>query len=470
MNSYRQRLERWLQASRLRQAGVRFIRAQDVTAYLVGGTVRDALLGRESHDLDLAVPRGGLALARALADHVGGAYVPLDVERDVARVVAGSRRDRQHIDIAGLRAEGIIEDLWARDYTINAMAVLLSDDLGPLVDPTGGLDDLAERVLRVVRADSFEDDPLRILRGVRLRGALGFALTPDTESLARTWLPALARVSAERVRDELFRVLELADAATSLGYAASLGALGALVRGWRISDEASAQGLRTLAAFERVFGEWMIGCDVGSDPSGLPKAMASLGQYRARLGGIWSEALSADRSRWVLLKLAAFLASGEPGSDQATLVGKALHLSSRECRYLARAVAAADLSASHNQAQVPDALLIHRFFRQTGEPGLGGTAIAVVQALVSSSGAENDPSLAASVRRAMDLWRAWFEDSHGVVNPPQLLSGREVMEALGLQPGPAIGAALIALREAQVLGLVDTRKDAIRYLRQREKA
>src|SRR5262245_4059512 len=131
-------------------------------AYLVGGAVRDLLLGRPLVDLDLAVPRGALPLARRLADGLGAAFVTLDAERGVARVVWERDGRRLEVDVADFRAGDLEGDLRARDVTINAMALPLHGEYGQrLVDPAGGRDDLARRIVRLLAPAVLADDPLR---------------------------------------------------------------------------------------------------------------------------------------------------------------------------------------------------------------------------------------------------------------------------------------------------------------------
>ena len=170
--------------------------------------MRDALLGRPVHDLDFAVERNARAAARRVADSLKVAYYPLDVERDTGRVVAiqpdGSR---QVMDFALLQGADIYSDLSARDFTINAMALDLRHP-DQLIDPLGGAADLRSRQLRLCSATALEDDPVRILRGIRLASSLNYRLLPETLQRLRLALPGLPRVSPERVRDELFRILE----------------------------------------------------------------------------------------------------------------------------------------------------------------------------------------------------------------------------------------------------------------------
>jgi len=199
-------------------------------AALVGGTVRDALLKRAPADVDVdvAVPRGALDLARRVADRVGGAYLILDAERGAARVITESAR----LDVTDWRAPTLADDLMARDFTVNALAVslraLLRDGAAAIVDPARGRDDLAAGRLRLPAAHVLADDPLRALRGVRLEASLGLSLTPGATRAIRVAAPALSSVSIERVRDELLAIVALASGGATMRRLDALGLLRAV--------------------------------------------------------------------------------------------------------------------------------------------------------------------------------------------------------------------------------------------------
>ena len=189
--------------------------------YLVGGAVRDVLTGEESFDLDIAVEGDGIALGRALAQALGGRAVPH--EKFGTAIVLHGQRGR--VDVATARTEfydypaalptveqaSIRQDLFRRDFTINAMAVSLKgDDFGRLVDFFGGLSDLDCRVIRVLHNLSFIDDPTRIFRAVRYESRYGFRMDGNTIALARACVEMglVGELSSARLRDELVALLE----------------------------------------------------------------------------------------------------------------------------------------------------------------------------------------------------------------------------------------------------------------------
>jgi tRNA nucleotidyltransferase/poly(A) polymerase len=167
--------------------------------YLVGGAVRDALLGREVVDVDVACSEPEVA-ARVYGRLAGGAVFPLSQKHGAWRVAFRSGRT---VDFTPLR-DGIEDDLATRDFTINAIAVPLR--AGEPVDPFGGRADLEAGRLRAVSPTVFDDDPLRLLRAVRLEDELGFRLDEETETLVRKRAELADRPSGERILDELERL------------------------------------------------------------------------------------------------------------------------------------------------------------------------------------------------------------------------------------------------------------------------
>jgi tRNA nucleotidyltransferase (CCA-adding enzyme) len=220
--------------------------------YLVGGTVRDILLGERGFDVDIAVEGDGIAFAEELGRALGGRVHPHEKFRTAAVLYGEGGR----VDVVTARTEfyespaalpaveraSIREDLFRRDFTINAMAVSLKgDDFGRLVDPFGGRRDLDERVIRVLHNLSFIDDPTRIFRAVRYENRYGFRMDDHTLQLARSCieLGLVGDVSSARLRDELEALLEEGDIEHSLLRLGELGADRAIHPRLAADDEAA---------------------------------------------------------------------------------------------------------------------------------------------------------------------------------------------------------------------------------------
>jgi putative nucleotidyltransferase with HDIG domain len=191
-------------------------------AWLVGGAVRDAALGREVVDVDIAVPSREREAARAIASHVDGHAFELSAEFGTWRALAPA--DRWHVDVTRLRADGIEADLRLRDFTVNAVGVPLGALDAKPVDPTGGLADAERGVLRAASPRAFQDDPLRVLRAARLAASLGFEVEGPTAEMARESAGRLAEAAGERQLAELRLLLASADPLRGLSVLDGLGA------------------------------------------------------------------------------------------------------------------------------------------------------------------------------------------------------------------------------------------------------
>ena len=183
-------------------------------AWLVGGAVRDRLLGRPTDDVDVSLDGDPRDAARAVARGTGGFAFKLSGAFGAWRVVGPDRG--WHVDLVTLRDGDIAADLAARDFTINAMAEPLQG--GELLDPHGGRADLEARVLRIVSSAALADDPLRTLRAVRLVVELDLRLDPETAEAAARHAPGIGRVAPERVFGELKRIVTAPAARTCLLY------------------------------------------------------------------------------------------------------------------------------------------------------------------------------------------------------------------------------------------------------------
>ncbi|CCC57960.1 CCA tRNA nucleotidyltransferase [Caloramator australicus] len=177
-----------------------FFKGKDVKAFLVGGAVRDIILGYKLSDIDIAVDKDFLSLAEEFSQEKGG-HVFL-MHEDVARVIIGDFT----IDFCRMKGETIEEDLKKRDFTINAIAKGLKDD--KIIDILGGIKDLKDGIIKVVYPDALLDDPLRMLRAFRLKGKLNFKIEENTLNLIKKNYKRINEVSGERIRDEIFKILD----------------------------------------------------------------------------------------------------------------------------------------------------------------------------------------------------------------------------------------------------------------------
>lgn len=445
---------------------------------LVGGAVRDARLGPARaagpSDLDVAVESGALDLGARVAARLGGAFVPLDPERGAARVLARG----MSLDVTDWRAPTLEADLAARDFTVNALAVPVRDLLrrgrARIVDPTGGLADLAARRLRVHDPGVLNEDPLRTLRGVRLEAALGFRLTAKTARAIRAAAPALAGVAAERVRDELLALLALPRAARALRRLDALGLLGVI-----LPEVEAMRGSTQPAPHRFPVLEHSLRAVAGADT--LLERLRDLRPFGDELAAHAAEELGGGVRRGQVLKLAALLHDVSKPETRRVIDGR-VRFFEHDVRGAARARDIAERLRLPARARgVLEKLVRHhlrpghlaasggvtpraryRFYRDLGEETRDLLLLALVDAAAVTGVSPRAVWRRATVVRG--LLKGWEEAPPAGPQAVPLVRGEDVMARFGIPPGPEVGRLLERAREAQSLGLVATREEALAYL------
>ncbi|MGC8873048.1 MAG: hypothetical protein ACP5SI_01200 [Chloroflexia bacterium] len=439
---------------------------EDAQAFFVGGCVRDLLLGRPLHDLDLVVAQEALGLAHRLARALGGAFVLLDEDNAIARIVLRARKGRARctVDVAAMRGGDLHADLAARDLTINAMALpvealrsALPGDLAEerVIDPFGGRADLGRRLLRALGPEAFLQDPLRTLRVVRLAAELDFAVDPDTARWAKEAAPHLWRVSWERIRDEVARLLRCPRAARFLPLLDAYGLLGQVfpeVEAGR--EEEALEHLWTVVGSLEAVVLQLEGAAGHGDAPDLAIDVPDPGDLRRRL----DVALSDDRTGLFVVKLAALLHHVRP-PEVVRRAGRRLRLSEREVRALVTAVVRPEAEALWEGREISPRA-VYRFFRACYPIPEAVLLLDLVERLAHGQGPRRD-----TVLRVQAVLRLSQEQREVVVDPPRLVDGQALMAALGLPPGPWIGRLLEGIREAQAAGEVRTRDEALAWAR-----
>ncbi len=438
----------WFETAGVLKSVRLFLRERTPQAYIVGGYLRDQLLGRESKDIDLLVLEEALALGRQLADHLGGSFVPLDEEREVARIVLQAEGERYLVDLSPMRGH-LEADLARRDFTINALAMNLFDPESHPIDPYGGQRDLKERVVRAVSKEAFQDDPLRLLRGVRLAGELGFRVESRTEGWMRHHASLIITVSPERLRDELCKILALEGSAASLRYLQRTGILTAALP--ELQEGVIEHLLDTLESLESIFPtlrKW---------PS-FPHLLSHLGQPTA-----------GDRSRLMLLKLTTLLhhlgqADKHPPSEtlNTSSLGRVLrHLrfATLEAR-LGQRIALGNPLAWRLTLKTPSPLDLYRFFRETKGAGVEALLLSLVDRLATLN--RSSPEWQRHLTSTRAILSHYFGEERERIFPPPLLTGNDLQRRFHLESGPLIGHLLEVVREAQVEGKVRSREEALK--------
>jgi poly(A) polymerase len=478
--------------------GLRAARAAlaDRPAWLVGGAIRDRVLGRATMDLDVVVDGDPGEAARAIARAAGkAACFPLSEEFGAWRVSA--RDSSWQVDVEPLRGGSLQADLALRDFTVNAIAEPVAG--GEPIDPLGGLQDLAAGRLRMAGPNAFADDPLRVLRLVRVAVELGLEPEAQTLSRAREHARELKDCSPERVFAELRRILAAREALRGLELMSELGATAVVLpeldalRGVEQNryHHADVHG-HTLEVLARTIslGEFAAGGSVGDAPAGSEDAAldAVLGEHRAALGALLAEPLADRLTRGEALRWGALLHdAAKPQTRDALPDGRVTFIGhdergARLARELLGRLRASERLRGHVAALVRHHLrlgfLVHEpqplarrtvfaYLCATRPVEVDVTLLSIADRL-ATRGDRAEQAIAAHLGVAQAMlgdalrWR---------LEGPQLplLRGDELGAHLEIPPGPRIGQLLAELAEAQYAGEIVDRGGAFGYVEARAK-
>lgn len=443
-------------------------------AWLVGGAVRDALLGRETTDLDLVVDGDVAAAARSLASAAGGTAFPLSSEFGHWRVVAP--RQAWQADLVPLAGGSIEADLRRRDFTANAIAEPLGT--GELVDPTGGRADLEARRLRMVAPEAFDADPLRVLRLSRIAAELGLDPEPATVAAAHARAPGLGATAGERVFAELRRLLVSERPLEGMALMEATGATEVV-----LPELAALHGVgqsdyhhldvhdHTLAVLAQVVA-------LELDP-------APLGPHAAPAAALLSQPLADGLTRWGAMRLGAIFHDAAKPQTRTTFDGGRVGFPGHDERGAEMARAALErLRASERlRAHVAGlarhhlrvGFLIRRaplgrrevygYLRATEPVEVDVTVLSVADRL-ATRGRKSEQAIERHLALAGELLGEALEwPAHSARAP--LVRGDELAEALGIEPGPRVGELLAGVQEARFAGEVATQEQAIDWARRR---
>jgi poly(A) polymerase len=477
------------------------LQQQSQPVYLVGGAVRDALLGRVSHDLDFVVPENAIKLAFKVADALGVPAYVLDRERDTGRVMLPDAQTS--LDFARFRGGDLAADLRDRDLTINAIALpATATTTAGLIDFHGGQADLSAGLLRHIHEHSFLDDPIRTLRAVRLAHSLGFTLATETETAVRTAAPTLTNSSTERIRDELLRLLQTAVPHRAIADLANLGLLAEVLPDITAltTVEQSAPHHEPVFAHTLSVLYWLALIEEIIEPQRTQSSQRKeqkisavkkiLKPFAEKINQHWQDEVDGGVNGRTLLRLGALLHDVGKAQTQtieadnrirflgheqvgAKLTGQLLRrlCLSNEAIAHVKKIVAGHMRPLHlaNSGHKLSRRAVYRYFRKTAVAGVDIAILSLADHLATYNGTGPQPQWQALLHVVSELCHHYFEKHDETVAPPPLLNGRTLMQALSLPPGPEVGRLLHLIQEAQAAGELKTAESALEFARQSHK-
>jgi putative nucleotidyltransferase with HDIG domain len=449
----------------------------DRPAWLVGGAVRDRLLARETADFDVTVDGAAEPVARRVAKRAGGVAFELSEAFGAWRVVAHDRT--WQLDILGLDGATIDDDLGRRDFSINAIAAPLPLRPGEYVDPFGGLQDLQRRTLRMVAPDAFERDPLRTLRLARLACELDLKVDRETLCRAADAAPGLRRMAPERVFAELKRVICAPQPLAGLELMDSSGATAAVLPELVALEGVEQSRFHHLDVQGHTRAVLAEAVELERDPSRLklsdevlegvlrllrtPLANELTRGQALRFGALLHD-IAKPQTRGVTAQgRITFMGHDEAGARMASEILERLRAADRLREYVA-ALTRHHLRLGFLVHEMPlGRRAVYDYLRTVVPVGADVTLLSVADRL-ATRGDNADRAIELHLELARQLLPealAWTADPP---RPP--VRGDELARALGIDPGPLIGALLAELEAARFAGEVQTPEQAIERARQ----
>jgi len=483
-----------------------FVNKSKRKVFLVGGCLRDLLLGRETKDFDL-VPEGDAEkFARSFASEVGGSFVLLDEKNRIYRVVKqeifkNKGKQTFNLDFSQLRGKKIEDDLLLRDFTVDAMAVRLDGVGGDpaifrrrkfysrvIVDPAGGMADLKKKLIRKTSPKIFDDDPLRLLRGYRLAATLGFAIEKETENEIKEKVDLIKNAAEERVRDELLRILFTPQSYQYIRRLHRAGLLSRIIPEIEIMKEKPenyyhreglwGHSLETLKSLEEILS------NLGKLFPGMSRKIS------AHLG----EKIFGEVERGALLKWAAifhdigkpkkiikeegrvrFFGHEEAGTSLVIQIMERLRFSNKAIKIVERIVEHHMRPGNLSEAPQLTDKAIHRFFRDLSREGVDTLLLSLADRYsYRKILPERNRRLAVEISRksikkheqtVKKMLRRYYYHKERIL-PKPLVRGDEIMESFNLPQGPLIGKLLTKVGEAQAEGKLKNREEALQFLKE----
>ncbi len=463
--------------------------------YLVGGAIRDLLLGRPlGKDFDFVLMGEVESLVEEVAREIGGHAFSLDEAFGTWRVILKKKKKRTELDFNAIQGKDVIGDLRQRDFTVNSIAIDLKELASPgppcLIDPMDGMGDLKRRILRANSEGSLRRDPLRMLRAFRFASTLKFSVEEDTLRMIHGNRDLIRASAGERIRAEFFMALGEEGAGSFLRKLYQAGLLREIfpeVRGWEHLDLGTRRPLSLLDHALRTVeaGEYILTHLADLYPSGFDFLKNHFSQNEEE--GISREALfkfvaffhdsgkAATASRHEESGPPRFLDHDQEGQKINMAIARRLKVSRRTIRIVS------ELTRQHmripglTKAQELTHRAKYRFFQDLGREGIDLALLAFSNAMASSRSPLRWPfpsgmsEEAKEIQRITEVLLHYYLEEFARHPSKPLLTGKQIMKSLGIPQGELVGRLLNKLREAEVSGQVRTRGEALQFLKNIDK-
>lgn len=466
-----------------------FLASEMLTGYIVGGAVRDTLLGRLSEDLDVAIEENvdAFSVADKLSTKFGGRAVLLSKKRKTARLMLTEKNNVLNIDIS-IATNGINTDLSKRDFTIDAMAVgltsIIVDPRPTLIDPFGGVADISSGTIKAITPGIFKDDPTRLLRAPRLASQLRFRIDKQTVDTIRKQAHLVQSVSAEQVRDELLKILAEPNAAQSLRLLDRLELLTNIFPELEQARNTTQPKEHYWKVLDHCI-ETVDSIEVLTQRRAGAKSIVRVTPWSNKTANHFATEAGDGHTRLTLLKLIGLLHDiGKPNTKTIEDSGKIRFLGhhtlgaemtrgildrlrvSRKATDIAVRVVEHHLRPSQmsHGSNLPSPRAVYRYCRDLGDAALDTLYLNLSDYLAARGPDLNQLDWHAHCKKIAHVLDS-LNNQKKELSEPKLISGTGIMNTFSLEPGPQIGHLIELVEEAQATGEVSNTGEAIELVK-----
>jgi tRNA nucleotidyltransferase/poly(A) polymerase len=444
-----------------------FILSEINEGYLVGGAVRDFLCNKTTYDRDIAI-KNAEDFAQKIATKFDGTLITLDSEFKIYRVVLKDKLN--FLDISEIQGDSIEKDLMRRDFTINAIAYDLKYD--KFIDPTGGKIDLEHRILRHIKDENFEDDPLRILRAFRFHAITGFEMASELKQAIFAYKDLVLKPSKERIVYELMKLFGGNYAAQTILLMDNFEILEEIFPFVKELKKVPANSHHHLDLFRHVIEtvrniellyqnsnqeviEHLNQIDFGGFPRinylKLAGFMHDIGKF----------------STWTIEENGRhrFIKHDDVGSKMCKPFLRELKFSKKQIEYISKMIKYHIYPSGVLAAPDLNEKVMMRYLRKMENDVIDNIILAKADRL-SARGKEITDEIVRKNLEGLDKLLDFYLSKRQTIKPlPKLLDGNEIMEILNIPPSPILGEILKQLNEAQLNGDIIQKVDAIEYIK-----
>lgn len=461
----------------------------DNKVYMVGGMVRDILMNRPVHDIDLSYSGSVYDYGKKVADHLNASFFMLNQKYQTARIIYQSETNQKRwIDIVATRENDILVDLTYRDFTINAIAIDLMDRT-KMIDPLDGAQDLQRKLLRMCRKDSLLNDPVRILRAIRLAVQFGWKISVDTLAGIKSNAYRLMDVSLERKRDELFRIFDLQNSSIAIRLLSHLELLKycfpelIMERNNKISkqiDDSVAMIYEFSKLKQVIVGKYP---SEGARDIRQGELVLSLGRFRHAIENYFCLKIHQDRSlNAIIILCILYYGARQPFQDSQNgknhqfviaekkdniieNIAKTLVLSSAEKKWmygLFAGIAIIDDIVQNDIAVDPE--IAFMFYSRSKLSGVAACLVSLANYLIKVENNSHTTVWQKYLTVSRFLLDSYFCHYDEWINPPAFVNGHDVMKILNINDGKKIGWWINQLKIASIHGTIKNHKEAVNFL------